>query len=606
MPGIVGLVTTLPRERAERQLQRMVDTLRHEPFYETGTWSDASLGVYVGWCARQRSFSAAMPLSNERGDVVMAFSGEDFAEPGTARRLKEQGHTLDADGPEYIVHLYEQDPSFPAGLNGRFHGLVTDRTRHTVTLFNDRLGMHRVYYHQADDGFYFAAEAKAILAVRPELRRLDPQGLGELISCGCVMDNRTLFAGISVLPAAARWVLRNGTAERKAVYFQPDEWESQTPLEPEAYYRELREVFARNLPRYFAGREPIGMSLTGGLDSRLIMAWLKPAGRSLPCYTFAGMIRDCQDAIVARQVAAVCGQPHQVIRVGDDFLARFSAYAERTVYLTDGCAEVSRAADLYVNEAARLIAPVRMTGNYGSEVLRRVRAFKPVEPLSGLFSAELHAAMRDAQRTYARHVHGHPLSFAVFRQAPWYQYGLLALEQTQLALRSPYLDTDVLRTVFRAPFSAGADDELCLRLIADADPRLRRIRFDRGAGGRGLPAAVLHTLRELQFKAEYAYDYGMPQWLALIDRVFSFLQPERLFLGRHKFCHFRLWYRDVLSAHIREVLLDPSTLALPYIDAKTVEAVVTGHLAGRRNYTAEIHKLLTVELIHRLFTKATT
>jgi asparagine synthase (glutamine-hydrolysing) len=186
------------------------------------------------------------------------FSGEDFAEPGTARRLKEQGHTLDADGPEYIVHLYEDDPAFPAGLNGRFHGLVTDRTRQTATLFNDRFGMHRLYYHQANDGFYFAAEAKAILAVRPELRRIDPQGLAELISCGCVMENRTLFAGISVLPPAARWALRNGTAERQAVYFQPDEWESQTPLEPEAYHQEICEVFARNLPRYFAGREPIG------------------------------------------------------------------------------------------------------------------------------------------------------------------------------------------------------------------------------------------------------------------------------------------------------------------------------------------------------------
>jgi asparagine synthase (glutamine-hydrolysing) len=141
-------------------------------------------------------------------------------------------------------------------------------------------------------------------------------------------------------------------------------------------------------------------------------------------------------------------------------------------------------------------------------------------------------------------------------------------------------------------------------LIADGNPRLRQVRFDRGAGGRGLSAAALHTLRELQFKAEYAYDYGMPQWLAPIDRVVSSLQPERLFLGRHKFCHFRLWYRDVLSAHVREVLLDPSTLSLPYVDAKTVAAVVADHLAGRRNYTTEIHKLLTVELIHRLFTKA--
>ena len=213
------------------------------------------------------------------------------------------------------------------------------------------------------------------------------------------------------------------------------------------------------------------------------MAEVKSGSRSLPCYTFGGMIRDCQDVIVARQVARACGQPHQVICVGEDFLARFPAYAERTVYLTDGCAEVSRSADLYINEAARQIAPVRMTGNYGGEVLRRVRAFRPREPLSGLFSAGVLSAVRQAEETYAGLLRTHPLSFAVFRQAPWYHYGLLALEQTQVSVRSPFLDTDLLRTVFRAPESACADDELCLRLIADAAPELRQIRTDRGVGG---------------------------------------------------------------------------------------------------------------------------
>jgi asparagine synthase (glutamine-hydrolysing) len=61
---------------------------------------------------------------------------------------------------------------------------------------------------------------------------------------------------------------------------------------------------------------------------------------------------------------------------GKEFLERFSDYAERTVYYTDGCADVSRSADLYVNEKAREIAPVRITGNYGGEVLRRVRQEK--------------------------------------------------------------------------------------------------------------------------------------------------------------------------------------------------------------------------------------
>src|SRR4030095_8838530 len=133
----------------------------------------------------------------------------------------------------------------PSGWNGRFLGLVGDRTRQRTTLFNDRFGLQRVYYHQAKDGFYFAAEAKAILAVRPELRRIDARGLGELLSCGCVLQNRTLFDNIFVLPGAAKWDLRDGAVAQKATYFEPREWEDQTALEPEAFYRELRDVLAR-------------------------------------------------------------------------------------------------------------------------------------------------------------------------------------------------------------------------------------------------------------------------------------------------------------------------------------------------------------------------
>ena len=84
---------------------------------------------------------------------------------------------------------------FRSRLNGRFHGLVADRARGTAILFNDRFGLQRIYYHEAKDTFYFAAEAKAILKVRPELRNMDPRGLGEFIVCGCVLENRTLFPG---------------------------------------------------------------------------------------------------------------------------------------------------------------------------------------------------------------------------------------------------------------------------------------------------------------------------------------------------------------------------------------------------------------------------
>jgi asparagine synthase (glutamine-hydrolysing) len=603
MPGIVGLITRLPRARAEQELQRMVQALRHESFYTTGTWVDEPLGVYVGWVARPNSFCDGMPVRNERGDVVLAFSGEEYPQPGTAQRLREKGHDVCLDGPCYLAHLYEEDPAFLRGLNGRFHGLLADRNKQTATLFNDRYGMHRLYCHESKDAFYFAAEAKAILEVRPELRRVNAQSLGEFVGCSCVLENRTLFENIESLPAGSAWTFRNGALESKDSYFQAKEWEEQEPLDSGSYYRELRDVFARNLPRYFAGKEKIGMSLTGGLDTRIIMAWRKPEPGSLPCYTFGGPLRDCQDVQIARRVAQICGQRHSVIPVGEEFLSNFPRYAERSIYITEGGVDVSRTSDLYVNEKAREIAAARIAGTYGSEILCQLAMFKPLDPMPGLFRPDLLTEVNHAKVTYGAMRREHPVTFAAFQQSPWYHYGVLALEQTNLTVRSPYLDSDFVRTVYKAPKLAAQNGDIRLQLISDGNPALGAIPTDRGIGGNGgaLASAIRHGCLEFLFKAEYAYDYGMPQWVARVDHAFSAFHFERLFLGRHKMLHYRIWYRDALAKYVREMLLDSRTLSRPYLERKGVETIVDGHLRGDRNYTSQIHKLLSLELLHRLF-----
>lgn len=593
----------MPRERAEAELLRMVAALRHENWYASGTWSDEELGVYVGWMERSESDAKSMPVYNEGHDLVLAFSGEEFPEPGKVERFRGCRDGSDVCGASYLVSLAEEDANFPVSLNGRFHGVLADSKKQTIKLFNDRYGMHRVYYHEAKDAFYFAAEAKAILAVRPELRSIDEESLAEFISCGCTLENRTLFKSIQILPPASLWTFHQAPVARKGVYFEAGEWEGQSPLEPEPYYEKLRDVFSSHLPRYFNGHQHVGFSITGGLDSRMIMAWAKARPGALPCYSFGGTYRDSQDVLIGRKVAHACGQKHEVIRVGDEFLSQFPHYAERTVFLTDGCVDVKHAPDLYVNERAAGIAPVRMTGNYGGEVLRRVRAFKPVDPTPGLFETDLIVGMERVKETYRSMSQGHPLSFAVFRQAPWHHYGLLALEQSQLSLRSPFLDNEFVKTVFRAPQSALSNDDVSLRLIADGDPKLGRIRTDRGVGGSlpGWAAAVGRAYFDFTFKAEYAYDYGMPQPLVNADHALSGLHLERMFLGRHKFYHYRVWYRDALSSYIKEMLLDPRTLSRPYLRREGVEAIVQGHVNGTRNSTTALHKILTLEHFHRLF-----
>ena len=600
MPGIVGLVTKIPRERAEEKIAAMVGALRHESFYTTGTWSDAELGVYVGWVAREGSFSANMPLRDARNESVLVFSGEDYSRCAASTHEVVRSEAQNDAG--YLLQRSHDDDTFPASLNGRFQGLLVDRARGCARLFNDRYGMHRLYYHESADAFYFAAEAKAILGVCPELRRADPRGVGDLVSCGCVLENRSLFEGIKVLPPGSAWTFRPDASVQKSFYFQPREWEEQTVLEHEAYYEELKCVFTRNLPRYFEGRERIGMSLTGGFDTRMVMAWQKRPAGSLPCYTFGSAFRENRDVTIARRVARVCDQPHQVIVAGADLLRNFARYAERTVYLTDGCTSVNHAPVLYSNENARAIAPVRMTGNYGDQIILRFRAFKPSRLTPSLFHPDFAVHVNAGVEAYRAATDTHPLTFAAFRQAPWFHYGLAALEHTQLTLRTPFLDNDFVRTNYRAPQSALTSNEMRLRLIAEGNPALRQIATDRASNGSAaITAALVHAYHELTFKAEYAYDYGMPPLAARADHLVSWLHLERLFLGRHKYYHFRVWYRDALSKYVREMLLDERTLSRPYWDRRAVEAVVHGHLEEGRNYTSEIHTLLTVELIHRLF-----
>jgi asparagine synthase (glutamine-hydrolysing) len=603
VPGIVGLITKSPKLTAELQLRQMVKVMCHETFYVAGTWTDEELGVYVGWVARKGSFADGMPLRNERGDVVMAFAGEEFPDPGLRAGLRQKGHEVGDAGPAYLVHSYEESLDFPRPLNGRFHGLVADKRNGTVLLFNDRYGMERLYWHQSKDAFYFAAEAKAILAVCPELRSLDARGLGEYISCGAVLENRSLFTGIEIFPPASAWRFWNAALERKVSYFQPKEWEEQGILNEESFYSELREAFTGSLPKYLRGSEPVAMSLTGGLDTRMIMAWQRSQPGTLPCYTFGSMYHENQDVRVARRVAQVCSQPFQVLTAGREFLSNFSGYAKRTIYLGEGGVDLSRSGDLYLSEKVRQIAPVRLTGDYGGEILRRISTFKASMPFTGLYSPDILPQIHRAEETLGEVKKIHPLSFTVFKQAPWDYRGVVGLEETQFSNRTPYFDNEIVRTVFRAPASILASSGTSVRLISDGSKELAAIPTDRGVGGNqgALMGAARRAFLEFQFKAEYAYDMGMPQWVAHTDRALSALQLERLFLGRHKVFHFRTWYRNALSGYVREMLLDSHSLARPYIEKKVLESIVVGHVTGNRNYTNEIHKVLTLELIHRLF-----
>ncbi len=604
MPGITGIIAKRFGEDQRAALGHMVKRMEHESFYVSGTHVDERLGIGVGWAGHRGSFSDCLPVWNEGKDVCLFFTGEHFGEhQKVIVELRAKGHLCDETNASYLVHCYEERglDGFLESINGWFSGVLLDLREGKIVLFNDRYGLKRVYFHESADAFYFASEAKSLLKVLPQTRELDMQSLGEFFSCGCPMQNRSLFKNVALLPGGSKWTFSPGQSVQKAKYFCPKTWEEQTPLNGTEYYEQLKETFQRIIPRYFSGDERVGVSLTGGVDSRMVMAWAKHAAGSLPCYTFGGMYRDCVDVKLARQVAKLSGQPHQVIPVGHDFLSQFPSLAEKTVYLSDGAMDVSGSPDLFVNRFARQIAPVRLTGNYGGEILRSIVAFKPFSLQEAIFTPDFAQQVRAGAATYASELQGRKLSFVAFKQVPWHHYSRLSLEQSQLTLRSPYLDNDLVSLVFRAPPEHVTSNELSLRLIADGNAELSRLGTDRGVLYRSLPVItkLKHLYQEFTFKAEYAYDYGMPHWLAKIDSTFAALHFERLFLGRHKFYHFRLWYRDALAGYLKDVLLDARTTSRPYLQGAYIERMVMNHTSGRENHTYALHRILTSELLQR-------
>ena len=243
--------------------------------------------------------------------------------------------------------------------------------------------------------------------------------------------------------------------------------------------------------------------------------------------------------------------------MGDDFLSQFGDLAGRAVYISDGTMDVTGSIDLYVRRLAREIAPVRLSGVCGGEILRRLVMFKPDPPAEELFDPELVCSFRDAATTYASELQGHRLSFTAFKQAPWF----MASKFTWNDRRSPIERLISIMIWLRSPIKRR--QHYCamapaLRLIAEGNPALGKIGTDRGLAFRSIPGVtpILHAYQEFTFKAEYAYDYRMPQWLARLDHAFAPLHLERLFIGRHKFHHFRVWYRDELSRSVKEMLLD--------------------------------------------------
>jgi asparagine synthase (glutamine-hydrolysing) len=560
------------------------------------------MGIYAGWIAHAGSFASNQIFRDEQRKVTLLLSGECFLDSETFTFLARRGYEINSGVGNWLIPLYlERGDSFFEQLNGLFSGLLIDRGRRTAFLFNDRYGMERIYWHENDNAFYFASEAKALLRILPELREFDKQGIIDYLRFGCTIHHRTLFEGIKSLPPASLWRFEDGQCKRSK-YFEFQEWELEKVESPSEFQTQFQETFKDILPRYLQGNEEIGISLTAGLDGRLIMACLPREGVRPVCYTFAGQAQNLLDAQIAAKVAAACGLKHHVLRIGADFFNDFPHHVDRTIYITDGCLGLVGTHEAYFNMQAHRLAPVRLTGVFGGEIFREVSFYKPAHFNDELLNPDWRSLSQNAEADYTSDKL-HPITAAVTREIPDRRFGVIAAGRSQTVFRTPYLDNELVALAYRTPPALRGSPEPAIVAIKNISEHLGRIPTDLGfLGKNGTVASSLRRIFERgTFKLDYFYTEGLPGSLGRFNPLLDLFEAGDAFFGRHKFLQYRRWFQRDLANFLNEKMQEVASRESELWNSAYLRRTVAEDMKGKLNCTREVNIILTLEAVERLF-----
>ena len=316
MCGIAGYVTTEPASYPEAVLRSMTAVIAHRGPDAEGFWNDdrAHLGH------RRLSIidlaAGAQPMSNEDQSLWISYNGEIYNHADIRPDLEKAGHQYRTHcDTETILHAYEQyGRSCVESFRGMFAFAVWDRNQKTLFCARDRLGIKPFYYFHQGGTFVFASEIKALLEHPAVTARFDEAMLAEHLAFGYSSDDRTLFNGIRKLPPGHTLLLSNGKLSIERY------WEIPRPTAEQRsdadWIEDCRERFERSVEQRLMSDVPLGMFLSGGVDSGSVAAVMKRL-TDAPVKTFSvGYAeREYSELSDAAHVARTIGTDHREVRI---------------------------------------------------------------------------------------------------------------------------------------------------------------------------------------------------------------------------------------------------------------------------------------------------
>lgn len=314
MCGICGIFAHASDEPVSADLlNRMTDILVHRGPDDRGVHWTARVGLGVRRLSIIDVAGGHQPIYNEDQSRCLVYNGEVYNHAELRDGLEAKGHQFRTRcDTEVVLHLYEEyGPGCVEQLNGEFAFAIWDAEHEQLFLARDRLGIRPLYYTFAGGRFLFASEMKAILLDDAVPRRVNPQALADLLSLGYILPGASLFENIQPLPQGHWMTVRAGSQRLQQYWDIPFEHEAvgPAPKRPQVYADELRALLTDAVRMRLMSDVPLGVFLSGGVDSSGIVSLAAPASAT-PLKTFVSRQVEWPDFDEAPFARAVADQYH--------------------------------------------------------------------------------------------------------------------------------------------------------------------------------------------------------------------------------------------------------------------------------------------------------
>ena len=631
MCGICGVFFSDPTRHAQRHtLARMAQSIAHRGPDDEGFFVENNVGLAMRRLSIIDIKSGHQPLSNETEDVWIVFNGEIYNHAQLRMKLESKGHHYrTCSDTETIVHAYEEYGRECVGhLRGMFAFVLWDRRRRVLFAARDRLGIKPFYYRWDGRTFLFGSEIKTILAY-PVRAEFNHGALAEYLAFGYLSGAETMFAGVhKLMPGHTLEMSENGELKIERYWdltMNPD-----VESHPRDYYvRTYRELLEAAVSSHMMSDVPLGMFLSGGLDSSAVAALAtKSRGSEIKTFAVGYGAQDSDEESFgelkyARQVAGHIGSDHHEVRLTrNDF---FQQLPKLIWHEDEPIVWPSSVALFSVAQLAREHVTVVLTGEGSDETLGGYTRYAWT-----ILNARMDALYRSmtterVRRVVRKSLERSPLSASQHRRlqhtfvlrngSSWpsiyfdnFFSAFSSREQVELLTSSALAKAgDAYKGSMKA-WEASKGDLLHRMLSTDINTYLVELlmKQDQMSMAASLESRVPfldYELVEFALKIPTEYSVRGLGGKFILKEAMKGLLPSTV-IDRKKMgfpTPWQHWLGGPALDSVAQILLAPRSLERAIFRSDVVKRLLDQHRTKVRDHADRIWRLLNLELWHRIF-----